>query len=153
MVSSTVFRSSAEDSTAVSVSVSDGGSLTVGESQLVGVDGSSDPFPCVGTLLDCVGVHQGLVEVEGPVAITLASPLVCDIGTGVCLVDLCVLMDYCNRQGACASSEGVCTCNAGYTGASCEVPPVRHVIILSRIGACHSIFVFDLLFENFQFTM
>ena len=48
------------------VSVADGGSLTVGESQLVGVDGSSDPFPCDGTLPDCVGVHVGTVDVAGP---------------------------------------------------------------------------------------
>ena len=81
-VTGVIFRSSAGDITAVSVS--EGGSLTVGESQLVGADGSSDRFPCEGTLPDCVGVHAGSVDVDGPAAITLASPLVCDMVTGAC---------------------------------------------------------------------
>eukprot|EP01051_Picozoa_sp_SAG22_P001635 SAG22_NODE_66_length_22936_cov_626.714279_20_plen_1767_part_00 len=45
-VTETVFRSTAGDITAVSVA--EGGSLTVGESQLVGADGSADPFPAAG---------------------------------------------------------------------------------------------------------
>ena len=49
-VTGTVFRSSGGDITAVSVS--DGGSLTVGSSELIGADGSADPFPCDGTLPD-----------------------------------------------------------------------------------------------------
>ena len=82
-MSGVVFRSSVGDITAISVA--DGGSLTVGESQLVGADGSSSPFPCDGTLPDCAGAHDGSVVVNGPVAITLASPLVCNVGTGECL--------------------------------------------------------------------
>ena len=87
-VTGVVFRSSVDDITAVSVS--DGGSLTVGESQLVGVDGRSDPFPCDGTLPNCVHAHVGPVDVAGPVAITLGSPLVCDAPTGECTADLCL---------------------------------------------------------------
>eukprot|EP01046_Picozoa_sp_COSAG06_P002710 COSAG06_NODE_98_length_24155_cov_29.681784_17_plen_151_part_00 len=89
-VTGVVFHSSAGDITAVSVS--DGGSMTVGESQLVGADGSSDPFPCDGTLPDCVSAHAGpgAVDVAGPASITLASPLVCDVGTGECLSDACL---------------------------------------------------------------
>jgi hypothetical protein len=49
----------------------------VGESQRVDADGSSDPFPCDGTLPDCVGsVHVGSVAVEGPSAVNMAAPLV-----------------------------------------------------------------------------
>ena len=81
-VTQTVFRSTAGDIAAVSVS--DAGSLTVGESQLVGADGSSNPFPCDGTVPDCAGEHAEQVVVDGPAAITLASPLVCDTVTGEC---------------------------------------------------------------------
>eukprot|EP01051_Picozoa_sp_SAG22_P001692 SAG22_NODE_69_length_22779_cov_71.088139_16_plen_82_part_00 len=56
--------------------------MTLGDSQLVGADGSADPFPCDGALPDCVGVHAGSVVVEGMAAVTLASPLVCDGGAG-----------------------------------------------------------------------
>ena len=83
-----VFRSLAGDITAVSVSA--GGNLTVGDSQLIAADGSSDPFPCNGTLPECAGAHDGLALVNGPAAITLASPLVCDAGTGECAADLCL---------------------------------------------------------------
>ena len=82
-VTGVVFRSSAGDITAVSVS--DSGSLTVGESQLVGAHGSSNPFPCDGTLPDCVGAHAGSVVAQGPLAINMASPLVCDTEFGTCL--------------------------------------------------------------------
>ena len=77
-VTRVVFRSSAGDITAVSVS--DGGSLTVGESQLVGWD--VHPFPCDGTLPHCAGEHHGLVVVLGPSTIHMAVPLVCNAGTG-----------------------------------------------------------------------
>eukprot|EP01051_Picozoa_sp_SAG22_P011064 SAG22_NODE_1038_length_5890_cov_5.432050_3_plen_1101_part_00 len=83
MVTQTVFRSTAGDITAVSVA--DAGSLTVGESQLVGADGSSDPFPCDGTLPDCAGQHDGSVVVEGPSAVNMAAPLVCDTESGECV--------------------------------------------------------------------
>ena len=83
MVTSVVFRSSSGDDITV-VSVSDGGSLTVGESQLVGADGSADPFPCDGTLPICVGPHAGPVTVDGPASIMLTSPLVCNMATGRC---------------------------------------------------------------------
>eukprot|EP01051_Picozoa_sp_SAG22_P003849 SAG22_NODE_194_length_15610_cov_1280.270776_3_plen_148_part_00 len=46
------------------VSVAEGGSFTVGESQLVGADGGSDPFPCDGKLPTCAGAHDGSVVVE-----------------------------------------------------------------------------------------
>ena len=79
-VTGVVFRSSAGDITALSVA--EGGSLTVGDSQLVGADGSSDPFPCDGALPNCAGTHDGAVDVEGPSAINMAAPLVCDATTG-----------------------------------------------------------------------
>eukprot|EP01051_Picozoa_sp_SAG22_P006521 SAG22_NODE_430_length_10586_cov_6.817202_4_plen_1059_part_00 len=85
-VTQTVFRSTAGDITAVSIS--DGGSMTVGESQLVGADGSAHPFPCDGTLPDCAGEHAGSVVVEGPSVINMAVPLVCDVETGECLSNL-----------------------------------------------------------------
>lgn len=65
-----IFRSSVGDDITM-VSVVDGGSLSVGDSQLVGADGSSDPFPCDGTLPNCAGVHVGTVDVAGPAAVTL----------------------------------------------------------------------------------
>ena len=83
-VTGVVFRSSEGDITAVSVL--EGGSLTVAISQLVGADGSSDPFPCDGALPDCVEEHAGSVAIDGPVVITSASPLVCDSVTGECLI-------------------------------------------------------------------
>ena len=83
-----VFRSSVGDITAVSLS--DGGSLTVSESQLVGADGSSNPFPCDGTLPDCAGAHAGSVVVEGPSAINMAAPLVCNTESGGCISNLCM---------------------------------------------------------------
>ena len=79
-VTSAVFRGTAGDITAVSVAA--GGSLTVDSSQLVGADGSADPFPCDGTLPDCAGQHAGSVTVAGPSAINTAAPLVCDAVTG-----------------------------------------------------------------------
>jgi len=105
VVTGGVFRSSVGDVTAVSVAA--GGSLTVGASQLVGVDGSSAPFPCDGTLPDCAGAHVGSVDVAGPVAVTLASPLVCDVGTGECLSDMCFVVD-CGDRGTCVSPLGTC---------------------------------------------
>jgi hypothetical protein len=80
VVLDSTFRSTAGDITAVSVS--EGGSMTVGGSRLVGVDGSADPLPCDGVLPNCVGEHDGSVVVEGMAAVTLASPLVCDVETG-----------------------------------------------------------------------
>ena len=82
-VTGTVFRSSGGDITAVSVS--DGGSLTVGSSELIGADGSADPFPCEGTLPDCAGEHDGSVVEVGPLAVNMAAPLICDVQTGECL--------------------------------------------------------------------
>ena len=119
-VTGVAFRSgswSAGDITAVSVV--EGGSLTVGESQLVGADGSSDPFPCDGTLPDCAAEHAGSVVVDGPAVITLASPLVCDVGTGECLNDLCYIVD-CGVGGTCISPHGTCECDQGYFGDHCE---------------------------------
>eukprot|EP01050_Picozoa_sp_SAG11_P003025 SAG11_NODE_162_length_13962_cov_19.035562_14_plen_1172_part_01 len=60
-VTEATFRSTAGDLTAVSVAV--GGNMTVGESHLIKADGSVDPFPCDGTLPDCVGEHDGSVVV------------------------------------------------------------------------------------------
>jgi hypothetical protein len=85
-VTQTTFRSTAGNITAVSVAA--GGNLTVGSSQLVRADGHSDPFPCDGTLPHCTGAHTGLVRVNGPAAVTMASPLVCDVTTGTCLCDI-----------------------------------------------------------------
>eukprot|EP01052_Picozoa_sp_SAG31_P005162 SAG31_NODE_223_length_19859_cov_14.949899_9_plen_1578_part_00 len=82
-VSGTTFRSTAGDITVVSVA--EGGSLTVGGSQLVGADESANPFPCDGTLPDCAGQHDGPVVVEGRAAVNMAAPLVCDVETGECL--------------------------------------------------------------------
>ena len=111
-----VFRSSVGDITAVSVA--DGGSLTVGESQLVG--GVSYPFPCDGTLPDCATTHAGLVTVEGPSAIHTTGPLVCDVDTGECLVDLC-FEGRCKHGGIC--SEMSCHCVDGWRGEECTEAP------------------------------
>ena len=113
----TTFRSTADNITAVSIS--EGGSLTVGGSQLVRADGSTDPFPCDGTLTDCAGEHDGSVVVTGPSVINMAAPQVCDAETGECLSDLCFTVD-CGVGGACISPHG-CTCNNGYSGFACEV--------------------------------
>eukprot|EP01051_Picozoa_sp_SAG22_P003443 SAG22_NODE_167_length_16764_cov_34.845245_7_plen_451_part_00 len=130
----TTFRSTAGDITAVSIS--EGGSMTVGESQLVGADGSADPFPCDGTLPDCAGEHDGSVVVEGLAAVTLASPLVCDVETGDCLSDLCFVVD-CGVGGACVSPHGTCTCSQGYSGDRCE----RHTCCST--GCCHENYHLD----------
>eukprot|EP01052_Picozoa_sp_SAG31_P002201 SAG31_NODE_75_length_27561_cov_28.859333_5_plen_1170_part_00 len=82
-VNQVVFRSNDGDITAVSVA--EGGSFTVSDSQLIKADGSADPFPCDGTLPNCTGAHAGSVLVEGPSAINMAAPLVCDVETGECL--------------------------------------------------------------------
>eukprot|EP01046_Picozoa_sp_COSAG06_P002703 COSAG06_NODE_98_length_24155_cov_29.681784_10_plen_496_part_00 len=121
-VTGVVFRSSVGDITAVSLS--DGGSLTVGDSQLIAADGSSDPFPCDGTLPDCTGAHVGSVVVDGPSVINMASPLVCDVGTGECLSDICLteLVD-CGSHGACVSPLGTCDCSGGWGGDHCGCPP------------------------------
>eukprot|EP01050_Picozoa_sp_SAG11_P009506 SAG11_NODE_898_length_6638_cov_129.528062_2_plen_1631_part_00 len=87
-VTETTFRSTAGDITAVSVS--EGGSMTVGGSRLIGADGSADPFPCDGALPDCAGEHAGSVVVEGLLVVTSDSPLVCDVETGECLADQCL---------------------------------------------------------------
>jgi hypothetical protein len=81
-VATVVFRSTAGDITVVSVA--EDGSLTVGASQLVHADGGADPFPCDGTLPTCVGAHAGVVVVDGPSAVNMAAPLVCDVQTGAC---------------------------------------------------------------------
>eukprot|EP01052_Picozoa_sp_SAG31_P022010 SAG31_NODE_1731_length_7420_cov_12.646914_2_plen_254_part_00 len=116
-VTATTFRSTAGDITAVSVAV--GGSMTVGESHLIKVDGSVDPFPCDGTLPDCVGEHDGSVVVEGPSAVNMAAPLVCDVETGECLSDLCFVVD-CGDHGTCVSPHGTCTCSQNYFGDLCD---------------------------------
>ena len=82
-VAATRFRSTMGDITAVSLA--EGGSFTVGGSQLIKADGSANPFPCDGMMPDCDGEHDGPVVVEGPWAGTLVSPLVCDVETGECL--------------------------------------------------------------------
>eukprot|EP01051_Picozoa_sp_SAG22_P003870 SAG22_NODE_196_length_15552_cov_971.604543_2_plen_907_part_00 len=120
-VTETTFRTTAGDITVASIS--EGASLTVGASQLVGVDGSADPFPCDGTLPDCAGVHAGSVVVEGRAAITLASPLVCDLETGECLADVCLARgDVCVEAGSTWSSgstcvDAVCVCVDGFSPA------------------------------------
>jgi hypothetical protein len=121
-VRATEFQSVAgDDITAVSVDA--GGSVIVGQSQLVHADGRADPFPCNGTLPACVEVHAGPVEVVGPAVVTLASPLVCDVLTGQCLSDLCIAFAVdCGAHGSC--SGGACTCVDGYSGDVCEVAPL-----------------------------
>eukprot|EP01051_Picozoa_sp_SAG22_P009903 SAG22_NODE_858_length_6831_cov_25.965538_7_plen_1155_part_01 len=105
-VTETTFRSAAGDITAVSVA--EGGSMTVGGSQLVGADGSADPFPCDGTWPVCAEEHDGPVVVQGLAAITMAAPLVCDAETGECLSDQCFVVD-CGVGGTCVSPLGTCT--------------------------------------------
>eukprot|EP01052_Picozoa_sp_SAG31_P021461 SAG31_NODE_1661_length_7596_cov_4.503802_6_plen_935_part_00 len=105
-VTETALRSTAGDITAVSVA--EGGSLTVGESQLIKADGSADPFPCDGTLPDCVGEHDGSVVVGGPSAVNMVAPLVCDMETGECVSDMCFVVD-CGDHGTCVSPLGTCT--------------------------------------------
>ena len=96
--------------------VAEGGSLTIGGSRLdprlVGADGRAIPFPCDGTLPRCSAPHTGPVPVEGPAAVTLASPLVCDAGTGECLSDLCVARfgAPCANGGRCEYDTGTCSC-------------------------------------------
>jgi hypothetical protein len=107
------------------VSVSENASLTVGGSQLVGADGGVDPFPCDATLPDCTGKHDGPVVVEGPLAIDMAAPLVCDVETGVCLSDLCFNVVDCGVGGTCVSPHGTCTCSKGYSGDNCETHKCR----------------------------
>ena len=130
MVTSVVFRSSSGDDITV-VSVSDGGSLTVGESQLVGADGSADPFPCDGNarmLLDCIGVHDGSVVVQGTSVINMAAPLVCDVETGECLADVCLARgDVCAEEAPDLSWLAGSTCVDG----SCAcVPRAGHDMAL-----------------------
>jgi hypothetical protein len=106
-VTATTFRSTAGDITAVSVA--EGARMTVGGSRLVKVAGSADPFPCTGVLPDCAGEHAGSVVVEGPSAINMAAPLVCDAETGECVSDLCFVVD-CGEHGTCVSPLGTCMC-------------------------------------------
>eukprot|EP01052_Picozoa_sp_SAG31_P022664 SAG31_NODE_1814_length_7210_cov_12.878920_3_plen_1696_part_00 len=117
-VTQTEFRGTAGDITAVSVA--EGGIMTVGESQLVGADRSTDSFPCDGTLPDCVGEHAGSVVVEGPSVINMMAPLVCDVGTGVCLSDMCFVVD-CGAHADCVSPHGTCDCRNGYSGGRCDI--------------------------------
>ena len=86
-VTSTVFRSTAGVTTAATVAA--GGSLTFGSSQLVGADGSADPFPCDGSTSSRhhddphTGPHaRGSVTVASPASINTAALLVCDAVTG-----------------------------------------------------------------------
>ena len=60
-VTATSFRNTMNDT--IVVSVSEGGNLTVGHSQLVGADGRATPLPCDGALQHCDGEHAGLVVV------------------------------------------------------------------------------------------
>ena len=130
-VTGVMFRSTAGDDI-TAVSVEEGGSLSVADSQLVKADGSADPFPCDGTLPDCVGAHAGAVAVDGPAAITLASPLVCDAVTGECLSDMCFVVD-CPWAHTCVSPLGTClpccsvTARDAYTaaGRNCNCGPCR----------------------------
>eukprot|EP01045_Picozoa_sp_COSAG04_P008600 COSAG04_NODE_480_length_13676_cov_4.040657_1_plen_998_part_00 len=127
-VSGSEFQTTAGDDI-TAVSVEEGGSMAVSESQLVAADGSADPFPCVGTLPTCAGAHDGSVDVAGPAAITLASPLVCDTITGACLSDLCFVVD-CGDHGTCVSPGGGCECTGQlgwppYSGDRCETGPTQ----------------------------
>eukprot|EP01051_Picozoa_sp_SAG22_P003865 SAG22_NODE_195_length_15606_cov_21.340878_8_plen_1509_part_00 len=131
-VTQTVFRSTAGDITAVSVAV--GGNMTVGESHLIKADRSMDPFPCDGTLPDCVGEHDGSVVVEGPSAINMAAPLVCDVETKECVADVCLARgDVCAEEGPIVGSvrawaagstcvDAVCVCTATVAGIVPAVP-------------------------------
>ena len=83
-------------------------------------DGREEPFPCDGTLPHCAREHDGSVVVQGPSAINMAAPLVCDMETRECLSDLCALVDQCNEHGTCVSSVGIFTCSRGYSGDRCE---------------------------------
>merc|ERR1711871_1486069 len=118
-VTHTVFRSTLQSNFTV-VSVVEGGSMTVGGSQLVRVDGGTDPFPCDGPLPNC-GEHDGSVVVDGPLAINmLYGPLVCDVETGECQSmyrDLCLTAGAvdCGVGGTCVS-PGSCVCKKGYSG-------------------------------------
>ena len=79
--------------------------MTVGESHLIKADGSGDPFPCDGTLPDCVGEHDGSVVVEGPSAVNMAAPLVCDVETGEYLSDLASSLTVASAGLALARTE------------------------------------------------
>ena len=115
-VTDAVFRGTGD---ITAVSVAEGGSLTVGGSQLVGADVSADPFPCDGTLPDCAREHAGSVVVEWPSAINMAAPLVCDVETGECISDLCFVVD-CGVGGTCVTPHGTCACSQGCSGDHCE---------------------------------
>ena len=130
-VSSTTFATEG-DAAALMVRVDDGGQFTVQGSMLLRADGTSDPFPCDGTLPDCAGEHAGSVVVDGPAVITLASPLVCDAATGECLSDLCLANGLACVNGACAlHGSPTCVCiggpagNGRWTGPTCEVTPIQ----------------------------
>ena len=109
------FRGTAGDMTAVAVA--EGASLTVGGSRLVGADGGTDgdTFPCDGTLPNCASEHDGSVVVPGMAAVTLASPLVCDMATGECLADVCL-----GRGDVCAEDDPVVnSAPAWFAGSTC----------------------------------
>eukprot|EP01052_Picozoa_sp_SAG31_P014583 SAG31_NODE_911_length_11071_cov_16.862195_7_plen_907_part_00 len=132
------FRSTAGNITAVSVS--EGGSLTVGGSQLIQVDGSADPLPCDGTLPRCVGEHEGSVTVEGPSVINMAAPLVCDVGTRVCLSDPCAARFgvACANGGRCDYGTATCVCPGSacdWVGDTCERQATEADILLKiKVG-------------------
>jgi hypothetical protein len=109
------------DDTTAAVSVEGGGAITVAHSRLVGADGGSHPFPCDGTLPDCAGEHDGWVVVEGPAAVTLASPLVCGVVTGECKTVTCPALAF-DAGSVVATNGGAYTSTATYTCAG-DTPP------------------------------
>ena len=104
----------------VLVSVEDGGSLAVTDSQLVAADGSTDPLPCDGAAATCAAPHAGTVELAGPAKMRKGVPLVCDAASQ-CVGDLCAVVD-CGAGGTCVSPIGTCTCDTAnfYSGDRCE---------------------------------
>eukprot|EP01051_Picozoa_sp_SAG22_P001636 SAG22_NODE_66_length_22936_cov_626.714279_21_plen_256_part_00 len=75
-------------------------------------------------LPDCVGEHDGSVVVEGPSAVTLASPLVCDVETGECLADVCLARgDICAEDGPVVNSMRACHAGSTCIDAECVCSP------------------------------
>eukprot|EP01052_Picozoa_sp_SAG31_P008375 SAG31_NODE_422_length_15859_cov_5.161865_3_plen_463_part_00 len=101
--------------------VEEGGITTVEACQLERAEGTSDPMPCDGALLDCVAPHAGAVELAGVAVVRSDLPLICDAETGECIngSDMCFVVD-CGVGGTCVSPHGTCTCSIGYSGDRCE---------------------------------
>ena len=124
----------------IAVTVAEGGQFSVGDSHLVTADGTTNPFPCDGTMTiappataTCATPHFGLVQLSVP-TVWFAIPLVCDVTNGQCSSDLCDVVN-CGEHGTCNSPRGTCTCQgphgmvdghryvAPWTGNRCAIPP------------------------------